>query len=202
MIAKLVTWGGEREDAVRALADTVAHLRVWPVRTNAAFLHACLTHRDFLTGKLDTGFIAAREDALTHVPEPTDAEWKAAALGLFAPWFRHRDDDAPDPWRVALGFRLNADDRGAITVQHAGERRRLGLPDLQGAEGMTGAAADGVLVYRAGSPFLFTLPNFAAGAAAHGDGEILAPMPGKVITVDVAAARPSPRASAFSFSRQ
>ena len=52
---------------------------------------------------------------------------------------------------------------------------------------MTGAVSDGVLVYRAGSPFLFTLPNFAAGAAAHGDGEILAPMPGKVITVDVAA---------------
>ena len=51
---------------------------------------------------------------------------------------------------------------------------------------MTGAVADGVLVYRNGSPFLFTLPNFAAGAAAHGDGEIRAPMPGKVIAVDVA----------------
>src|SRR6478736_4111030 len=114
MIAKLVTWGEEREDAIRQLADTVASLRVWPVRTNAAFLRACLTHEDFLTGKLDTGFIAAREDALTHVPEPSDAEWKAAGLGLFAPWFNHRDDTAPDPWRTALGFRLNAPDRGAI----------------------------------------------------------------------------------------
>ncbi len=187
MIAKLVTWGEEREEAIRDLAGSLASLRVWPVRTNAAFLHACLTHEDFLTGKLDTGFIAAREDALVHVPEPTEAEWKAAALGLFAPYFNHRDDRAADPWRLALGFRLNADDRGAITVQHNGERRRFGLTELHGGEGLTGAAADGVLVYRNGSPFLFTLPDFAAGAAAHGDGEILAPMPGKVIAVDVAA---------------
>jgi 3-methylcrotonyl-CoA carboxylase alpha subunit len=72
-------------------------------------------------------------------------------------------------------------------VQHAGERRTLGLRDLHGAEGLTGAAADGVLVYRTGSPFLFTLPSFSAQGAAHGDGEILAPMPGKVIEVEVAA---------------
>jgi 3-methylcrotonyl-CoA carboxylase alpha subunit len=187
MIAKLVTVGEEREDAIRALADTVASLRVWPVRTNAAFLHACLTHEDFRIGRLGTGFIAEREDALVRVPEPTDAEWKAAALALFAPYFHSRDDSAPDPWRLALGFRLNEPDRGAITVQHAGELRRFGLTDLDGAEGMTGPAADGVLVYRNGSAFLFSPPDFAAGAAAHGDGEIHAPMPGKVIAVDVAA---------------
>jgi len=187
MIAKLIAHGSEREEARRRLAEAVGDLRVWPVRTNAAFLRACLRQEDFLTGRIDTGFIAAHEETLTDVAEPGDAEWKAAALQLFAPYFHHRDDAAADPWARATGFRLNAPDRGAITVQHGDERRTIGLTELAGAEGYVEPSRDGVLLFRSGSAFLFSLPTFTRGAAGLGNGAILAPMPGKVIAVDVAA---------------
>jgi 3-methylcrotonyl-CoA carboxylase alpha subunit len=186
MIAKLVAHGDEREEAARRLAETVGGLHVWPVKTNAPFLYAALTNEDFLTGRIDTGFIAAHCEALTQVAPPTEGEWKAAALQLFAPWFNHRDDVSADPWRLALGFRLNAPDRGAITVQLGDERRTYALTDLNDAEGVIHTGPAGVMLYRDGAAFRFSLPNFSGHHASAADGAILAPMPGKVIAVDVA----------------
>jgi 3-methylcrotonyl-CoA carboxylase alpha subunit len=187
MIAKLVAHGDEREEAARRLAETVGGLHVWPVKTNAPFLYAALTNEDFLTGKIDTGFIADHGEALTEVPPPSDGEWKAAALQLFAPWFNHRDDVSADPWRRALGFRLHAPDRGHITVQQGDERRTFGLTELHDADGVIHTGPAGVMLYRHGAAFRFGLPNFSGHHASAADGAILAPMPGKVIAVDVAA---------------
>ncbi|HEX6376518.1 MAG TPA: acetyl/propionyl/methylcrotonyl-CoA carboxylase subunit alpha [Allosphingosinicella sp.] len=188
MIAKIVARGDDRDAAIEALAEAVDGVHVWPVRTNAAFLLACLREPDFRAGEISTGFIPERVDTLTATPEAGDSDWKAAAIQLYAPYFFHRDDTSAEPWRKAVGFRLNADDQGAITLEHRGERRTIDLMSFEGANGYVAPAEDGALTFRDGQPLLFTEPRFgaAAGGAAEA-GAIHSPMPGRIIAVDVAA---------------
>jgi 3-methylcrotonyl-CoA carboxylase alpha subunit len=187
MIAKLVATGANRDEAMLNLAAALYGLRVWPVKTNAAFLLACLQDPDFRAGHATTGLIAQRGDDLTEIDPPGDNEWRVAALQLFAPFFQRGEDTLAGPWARNFGFRLNAASGPRITVQHGDERRTLELEDCIAASGFASPVETGALTYRNAQPFLFTLPHFAAGAHAAGDGAILAPMPGKVIAVDVAA---------------
>jgi 3-methylcrotonyl-CoA carboxylase alpha subunit len=168
------------------LATALFSLRVWPVKTNAAFLLACLNDAAFLAGEVATGLIAQRGDALTAAPEPSDNEWQVAALQLFAPFYGGGEAAGAGPWAANFGFRLNAPEAPRITIQHGAERRTLMLEECTSASGFSTAIEDGALAYRDAQPFLFTLPRISAGATAGGDGAIVAPMPGKVIAVDVA----------------
>src|SRR5690606_28429122 len=129
---------------------------------------------------------ADRGEALTEVAPPGENEWQVAALQLFAPYYRRAQEKPADPWAQAFGFRLNALARPRITVQHGDARRTLDLEACADASGFASAVPGGALAYRDAQPFLFTLPNFAAGTASVADGAVLAPMPGKVIAVDVA----------------
>jgi len=62
----------------------------------------------------------------------------------------------------------------------------LMLEDCTAATGFAAPIDGGALVWRDAQPFLFTPPDFAGGTHSAADGAILAPMPGKVIAVDVA----------------
>ncbi|MCT2559859.1 acetyl/propionyl/methylcrotonyl-CoA carboxylase subunit alpha [Tsuneonella sp. YG55] len=186
MIAKLVARGDDREEAMLSLATGLFALRVWPVRTNAAFLLACLNDPAFRDGTMTTGLIADRGDELTTVEEAGPNEWKVAALALFAPFFSAAEEPGAGPWAAAAGFRLNAPEHPQITVQHHGEARRVNLEECIDATGFAARVEEGALAWRNAQPFLFTLPRFDGGHASAHDGDILAPMPGKVIAVDVA----------------
>jgi 3-methylcrotonyl-CoA carboxylase alpha subunit len=85
-----------------------------------------------------------------------------------------------------MGFRLNAPDNSHIVLQHGGERRTLDLEQCTDALGFSMAFDGGALVFKDAQPFLFTPPRFGDGSSRgiH-DGEIVAPMPGKVTSVDV-----------------
>jgi len=186
MIAKLIARGDTREEAIDELASIVGKVQVWPVRTNAAFLLACLDIADFRTGDVTTGFIADHDSDLTAPAAPTDSEWKGAGVHLFAPYFYHADDESADPWAKAFGFRLNAPDQAKIMVWHGHEGRSINLDDISDAEAMIYPAGNGVLIFREGRAFDFTLESRGTGTS-HGihDGEVEAPMPGKVTSVDV-----------------
>ncbi|MBW7931232.1 MAG: acetyl/propionyl-CoA carboxylase subunit alpha, partial [Gammaproteobacteria bacterium] len=58
MIAKLVTWGKTREQAIERMQDALDAYYIRGVSHNIAFLNAVLAHERFRTGKLSTGFIA------------------------------------------------------------------------------------------------------------------------------------------------
>jgi 3-methylcrotonyl-CoA carboxylase alpha subunit len=185
MIAKLVARGETREEAMLDLATGLFATRVWPVKTNAAFLLACLDDPAFQDGEVTTGLIAERGDALIEIEPAGDNEWQVAALSLFAPWYAAGEQASAGPWAANFGFRLNRDDAARITVQHGHERRVLMLEDCTAATGFSAPIDAGALVWRDAQPFLFTPPNFADGSHSAADGAILAPMPGKVIAVDV-----------------
>jgi len=186
MIAKLVATGDDRTDAIVNLAAALYGLRVWPVKTNAAFLLACLNDPDFQAGTVTTSLISDRGDVLAAAPEAGDNEWMVAALQSFAPYFEAGEDSAAGPWASNFGFRLNAPDRTSITLQLGGERRTLDLEICTAASGFSMPFGDGALVYKDGQPFLFTMEARGTGTT-HGlhDGEIEAPMPGKVTAVEV-----------------
>ncbi|WP_121118371.1 acetyl/propionyl/methylcrotonyl-CoA carboxylase subunit alpha [Croceibacterium ferulae] len=195
MIAKLVAHGEDRAEAHGQLAAALRDLRVWPVRTNAAFLLACLSDPVVQTGQATTGLIAERGADLTDNGGPGDNEWQMAALALFAPFYSAGEQAMAGPWDRAAGLRLNAPDAMQVTVQHHGpggetELRRMNLAECVYASGtavpVSGRDGDGVLATRDAQPFLFSLPRFDASALKAGDGAILAPMPGRVIAVDVA----------------
>jgi 3-methylcrotonyl-CoA carboxylase alpha subunit len=134
---------------------------------------------------LATGLIADRGDALTEIEPARENEWQVAAMQLFSPYFAAGERPGAGPWAANFGFRLNRDDAARITVQHGGERRVLMLEDCTEATGFSAPVGDGALVWRDAQPFLFTPPNFSGSSHSAADGAILAPMPGKVIAVDV-----------------
>ena len=68
MIAKLVATGMNRQDAMLHLATALFAVRVWPVKTNAGFLLACLNDPAFRAGDVTTDLIPARGEALTSPP--------------------------------------------------------------------------------------------------------------------------------------
>ena len=186
MIAKLVANGDDRKGAMLNLASALYGLRIWPVKTNAAFLLACLQNSAFQAGDVTTGLIAQEGEALTQPPELSDNEWSVAALQMFAPYFAGGEDALAGPWVRDFGFRLNAPTQPRITIQHGSERRTLMLEECVNASGFSAPVDRGALVYKDAQPFLFTFPTFSAGTAAAGDGAIVAPMPGKVTSIDVA----------------
>ncbi|WP_340588865.1 acetyl/propionyl/methylcrotonyl-CoA carboxylase subunit alpha [Erythrobacter alti] len=198
MIAKVISHGFDREEAIDGLIHTLDQLEVWPIRTNAAFLRNSADHADFRAAKLDTGFIARFEDDLIPDEAATDVEWDAAAGYALA-------DQPEDAAYLPAGFRLNAPKVMRATLVNADQTRTIS-PDgkayavhsefgeammLSGdgdeAQAFTAMIDDErIVLFSRGraTPFGRTARDTSA-AHAH-DGDILAPMPGKVIAVDVA----------------
>jgi 3-methylcrotonyl-CoA carboxylase alpha subunit len=177
MIAKLIAHGASRDEAIETLLNGVDETEVWPVRTNAGFLGLLLEHPDFQSGDVDTGLIGRDLDKLVHAPEPeTDELPEAAALLAASP--------GNGPWSAALGFRANAAPRAeARLADDSGNLHLVALEEVAVDE-----PASEVLLFNAGFARCYTLERVSSGAhhGAH-DGDILSPMPGKIIAVEISA---------------
>jgi 3-methylcrotonyl-CoA carboxylase alpha subunit len=172
MIAKLIAHGETREEARETLADALDESVVWPVRSNAGFLVEALDHPDFVSGTVDTALIAREGEGLMPPTLPSEEALAAAAAALVGP--------------VAIpGFRLNAAPRRAGTFLLDDAAIEVDFSEVEEADEATEGA---VLVSEGGQTW--TLRPYRAAAGAGGgaaDGAILAPMPGRVIAVEVAA---------------
>jgi len=58
MIAKLITWGPDRQAATRAMSDALDAFQIRGVGHNISFLNAVMEKEKFRTGRLSTNFIA------------------------------------------------------------------------------------------------------------------------------------------------
>ena len=188
MIAKLIAHGPTRQAAAETLARAARAVEVWPVKTNAAFLARCVSDADFLAGRIDTGFIEAKQADLISTPEPRAP---AAALGALDQTGTATDDPsrAWTPGLGATGFRLNQGPRASAEV-----RLNQDLADLPFSFG------GDVSFLRSGEDE--TLVLFADGAASRlgrrgpssgeragsaFDGVLRTPMPGRITRVAVKA---------------
>ncbi len=181
MIAKLVARGDDRDEAIAALADILDAVEVWPVRTNAAFLYNALLHPAFTRAELDTGFIERNISELVRDPEPDEALWRAAAAVATA-------ETEYDHLGPLAGFRLNTPSRSGVALGRAGKFRHVALDDGQPMAAVSGFRdEERVVVFHEGQAFAFDRSARGSVGAAAGDGAILAPMPGKVTSVEVSA---------------
>jgi 3-methylcrotonyl-CoA carboxylase alpha subunit len=180
MVAKLVVWGETRGEAIDQLAEIAEGVEIWPVKTNAAFIANCLLDEDFEDAKLDTGFIADKIDTLVSSDEADDAIWQTAADFIALAESEEHED-------LPIGLRLNAPGVLAATLTHRGETRTVSAAGSAAETAATGFVDPArAVVFADGQSFVFERQSRGSGAAAAGDGAILAPMPGKVIAVDVA----------------
>ncbi|MFC4294169.1 acetyl/propionyl/methylcrotonyl-CoA carboxylase subunit alpha [Novosphingobium tardum] len=183
MIAKVIAKGSDRAEAIANLEDAVSNVEVWPVKTNAAFLARLLQDPDFVAGNVDTGAIERKLDDLT-APQPVSiALFKDAMDKLVFADSRLSslfNDPAPIP-----GFRLNADkafQQGLYIdghyVTHFEDNDRFSA----NAYAVGGASAIG---FQDGAAYQMSLAYRGGGHHSAHDGDILSPMPGKVIAVAV-----------------
>jgi 3-methylcrotonyl-CoA carboxylase alpha subunit len=170
MIAKVIARGDDREQARRRLRRMLAGTGVWPVKTNASFLVKALEHPEFAAGQVDTGLIGRDGEAMAEPPAPSPEALTRAAVELVA--------CADQP-----GFRLNAAPVRTAAFLLDGEPVEVRL-DGRGRS----RPAVSTLVTEQGQAWLLApwRKDGAAGGAAA-SGSILAPMPGTVIAVEVAA---------------
>jgi acetyl/propionyl-CoA carboxylase alpha subunit len=189
MLAKIIVHGESRASALQELHDACAETRVWPVKTNAGFLVRCLSDEGFAQGDVDTSLIASRGERLTTPPEP-DADVSAAAAGA-ALWHDHGKASASiaarlSPWTKITGFRLNAPANRAVALRYRGAPYRAEWGKEWGhARGFLAQRQHLVVVHQRGEAYEFSFDagERAAGEASAGDGAILSPMPGKIVSV-------------------
>jgi acetyl-CoA carboxylase biotin carboxylase subunit len=85
MLAKLIVWGRDREEALGRLRRAVREYVVVGIPTSLPLFEALLGDEDFVAGQYDTGFLTPeRLEALVGAsPEPSDAAFVAAALARY-----------------------------------------------------------------------------------------------------------------------
>ena len=142
MLAKIVSWGEDRDQARRRLVAALDDTAVFGVTTNVEFLRLLLELPEVAAGNLDTGLIARHLDGLAFAtPGERDAREAALLMDAAAP-------TGSSPWRRRDGWRLGAPAprRYRLTAGEAGVAGDAGAArgaraDAPGA-GRAGADAD------------------------------------------------------------
>lgn len=122
MIAKIITHGATRDEALNRLDAALNKTRIAGLVTNRQFLSALCNLEAFRTGDVDTGLIGRETAALFTDAQPSDIAFALAALGaldlLDAP-------EKSDPWSGLRGFRLWGEASRSVLIEHHGERRTV-----------------------------------------------------------------------------
>ncbi|MBD3729600.1 MAG: ATP-grasp domain-containing protein [Sphingomonadales bacterium] len=180
MIGKIILHRPTRSEAIDDLASYLSLVEIWPIRTNAPFLWRALDHPDFKAGRITTSFIEDHSDQLAVSNEPRDEHWAAAARAKLDP------KDGEDE-KLLVGFRLNAPPVERVTFYRGDEVRTLTRHDVDPDSFVTSLRDEhSIVILDEGGYFEFDLTSRGTGTHSAHDGDIIAPMPGKVIAVDVA----------------
>ena len=86
MIAKLITWGETRSEAMLRMRRALSEYTIMGVKHNIPFHINLLNSFSFIAGQIDTNFVEQRFSMTTYEdpPTPTDLETAAIAATLFA----------------------------------------------------------------------------------------------------------------------
>ena len=108
MIAKLITWGADRDEAIRRMQGALAETEVVGVKTNIGFLQQLVRHQAFIDGETDTGFIQRHRAKL--MPDEKHAPDEALIAAALRELAREEESAGNDVWDSKAGWWLN---RGA-----------------------------------------------------------------------------------------
>lgn len=211
MIAKIITHGATRDEALNRLDIALGKTRIAGLVTNRQFLSDLCKLEAFRKGDVDTGLIARETAVLFRDEKPSEIAFALAVLGaldlLNAP-------QESDPWARLPGFRLWGDASHSVLFDHHGERQLVrftikgsrhfdfvfgGLEVCSYDNGLVRFAIDGrvaaasvlrighdVTVQFEGYDTIFHHVQSVSGQEeASGESRILSPMPGLIRLVSV-----------------
>ena len=205
MIAKLIVWGEDRQQALARMAEALGQTQIVGLSTNVAFLKRLVESKAFSSGDLDTGLIGKNHAELFPEAKPTpDAVLALATAAVLA---REAWLAGSDPWSSRTGWRVNQTYvRGLrlgahevkITYGHTGyrfngTRLELGNVDVdyqlmlgdQPVRGTVIFEGETLHVFHAGQVTQLALfdPIAHAGEDDSHGGKLVAPMPGKIVAL-------------------
>jgi 3-methylcrotonyl-CoA carboxylase alpha subunit len=177
MLAKLIVHAADRPAAAEKLAHACAEVEIWPVHSNAALLTQLASAPEFLSGRIDTGFIERHSKTLLAPPEPGGALIRAAAHAVLA-------SVPADPWSALVGWRGSAPDFREVSVEING-RLYQAVPEESEPAARAFVIDGELLLFAGGTPWRCRTPAVARDAAARGhpDGAMVSPMPGRIVSV-------------------
>ena len=121
MIAKLIVWGNDRDEALACMARALSQYEVVGLATNVAFLKRLVESAPFSQADLDTGLIERNHAALFPDSQPVPLQAVALAVVSLLSSERNSDAASNEPWSDTSGWRMNS------TLE-----RRLDLSDESG----------------------------------------------------------------------
>ncbi len=184
MIAKLIAHGPTRESARAQLAAGCASVEVWPVVTNAGFLARTLANADFASGDIDTGFIQRHAAVLVPDGSPDDVVLQAAAHALLPSTTL---PDALGPWESLTGFRISATPERRVRVDVAGVTHTVELSESPPVASIRSVNGEQILFLDGEAWHISAVRTKRHDGRHASDGTIVAPMPGRIVALDVAA---------------
>ena len=181
MVAKLISSGADRNEAIGKLLEALHGTALWPVKSNAGFLYRALYSKAFKAGDISTSFLADHASELTVLDEPSHELLRQAACELVFQYENSKEKELS-------GFRLNATAKRSVRMSLGGKSFEVDAPDnFSGPVHSSRASDDVALVTYGGETFALALDHpYATSAATAASGTLIAPMPGKVTAVDVA----------------
>jgi 3-methylcrotonyl-CoA carboxylase alpha subunit len=186
MIAKIITHSDTREETLIDLRHQCAATDLWPVKTNAGFLAQLLARPEFAAGAVDTTFIATYQDELVTIP-PLSEDALDAAVHLLM------DTRPVSAGALGMsGFRLNGTAKQNVTLLVDDQLVEVRIPAdwSPDANYLSRATWQGRDLIKFDQGYAYRVSRHAPrgnGQAVAGNGAIISPMPGKVISVDVEA---------------
>ena len=216
MIAKLIVWGADREQALARMRAALADTHIVGLASNVDFLTRLMHESSFARAQLDTGLI--ERNRATLFPERTQVPHEMLALAAARCIADEQAGAGADPWQSCHGWRLNTVYERTLTF-----KSDLGVHDVVVVYGRDGfvfehgdlsaplaidtaagtrlalrfdgrrlaadvvADGDDLHVFLDGRHLMLTRVDVIAHAGEDAtEGRMTAPMPGKVIAVNVA----------------
>jgi acetyl-CoA carboxylase biotin carboxylase subunit len=147
MLAKLVTWGADRDEARARMSRALRSLSVQGVKTNRELLRAIVDHPAFAAGDTDTHFIERHmADGRVARLSPQGRRELLVATVLADHERRRRADPGPLP-ELPTGYRNNPSAGQVVTYRLEQQNVEVGYRNLDGrrfvarVEGWTGEVA-------------------------------------------------------------
>ncbi|QWK77704.1 acetyl/propionyl/methylcrotonyl-CoA carboxylase subunit alpha [Ochrobactrum sp. BTU1] len=212
MIAKIITHGATRDEALNRLESALNKTRIAGLVTNRQFLSDLCKLEAFRSGDVDTGLIARESAVLFRDEQPSEIVFALAALGALGLLDLPQEGD---PWGSLRGFRLWGEASRLVLLDHHGEHHAVsfttkndrhfgfafgGVEVRNYKNGLARFAVDGrvaeasvsrnghdVTVQFEGRDTIFHyVESIGAEEEASSESRILSPMPGLVRLVSVA----------------
>ena len=126
MIAKLIVWGTDRNEALGRLQSALAAYEIVGVVSNVDFLGRLVRTRSFSEAKLDTALLEREQDALQPPPKtPPEFAWLLAAAAELERRGRVAAQEHGGPWAPTDGWRMGGESTQIVALRIGDETREL-----------------------------------------------------------------------------